>query len=232
MSGIDGGIGRDVEPWVRDSILALGGVYAPIGGGLLVYRGSRPGPEWHGHGYFARWLTMLVSGRPRKVRVYKHRWIHTATGETVHSRPPDDPRLVRFCTLIVVLRIWSWVSSSAGFHHRREMFEELENGCGSDRTVQRWTRRAMADGLAIQQAIRLSLIEESEPRPVERLFDGGLSPPDAVLNRRWKSSKNLKTLYRGYAMLLVAASKLAKHASCLLAGARRRCRNREKTFGL
>jgi len=232
MSGIHTESITEVEPWVRDSIFALGGIYSPNEQGVLVYTGSRPGPEWHGHGYFAKWLTMLVSGRATKVCVYKHRWIHTETGKTIHSRPPDDPVLVRFCTLIVVLRIWAWVSSSVGFYKRKEVFEGLETGCGSDRTVQRWTRRAVASGVAIQQAIRLSLIEESEPRPVERLFDGGLSPPDAVMNRRWKSSKTLSHLYLGYAMLLVASSKLAKHASYLLAGARRRCQTTEKTFGI
>lgn len=235
MRGIHtGGIAVDAEPWVRDSLFALGGIYTPYRNGAFVYEGRRPGEEWHGHGYFPKWITMLVSGLPTKVRVYKHRWIHTETGKTRHSRPPDDPVMVRFCTLVVVLRIWGWVSSLVGFHHRAEVFEGLESDCGSDRTVQRWTRDAMHNGIAVQQAIRLEIIEEKEPepRPVERLFYGGLSPPDAVDNRRWKSSKQINALYQGYAMLFVAARKLAKHASYLLAGARRRWPSAEKTFGI
>jgi hypothetical protein len=233
MYGIEaGGISEDVELWVRDSLFALGGVYTLRGDGTFVYEGIRPGEEWHGHGYFPKWLTMLVSGVPTRVRIYKHRWIHTETGKTMHSRPPDDPVMVRFCSLIVMLRIWGWVSSSVGFYNRTEVFEGLDTDCGSDRTVQRWTRDAMLNGIAVQQAIRLAIIEEREPRPVEKLFDGGLSPPDAVTKRRWKSSENLNTLYRGYAMLLVTARELAQHASYLLAGARRRMPNAEKTFGI
>jgi hypothetical protein len=233
MRGIHtGGIAGNAEPWVRDSLFALGGIYKPYRNGAFVYEGDRPGEKWHGHGYFPKWLTMLVFAQPVKVRIYKHRWIHTETGETTHSRPPDDPVMVRFCSLIVMLRIWGWVSSSVGFHQRTEVFEGLESDCGTDRTVQRWTRDAMLNGIDVQQAIRLAIIEEREPRPVEKLFDGGLSPPDAVTKRRWKSSQKLIKLYRGYGMLLVAASELAKHASYLLAGARRRMPNAEKTFGI
>jgi hypothetical protein len=86
--------------------------------------------------------------------------------------------------------------------------------------------------MEIQQAIRLMLIEESEPRPMERLFDGGLSPPDGFMKRRWKSPLLLQQLYVGYDMLLVAARKLLKHASILLAGARWRWAKKEKTFGI
>lgn len=222
----------DTGVWARDSLFAFGGIYEPLGNGEYIYRGERPGPEWYGHGYFPKTLTMLSKGQPGQIRLHKHRWINTVTGRTVHSRPPDDPVLIRFCTLIVVLRVWAWVNSSVGFCHRQEAFEALETGCGSDSTVQRWTARAMEEGMEIQQAIRLSLIEEAEPRPMESLFEGGLSPPDAVTHKRWKSPSNLETLWRGYAMLLVAARKLAKHASYLLAGARRRWPTTKVPFGI
>lgn len=137
----------------------------------------------------------------------------------------------RFVSLIVVLRIIGVLDSPRGFHNREDLCEGLE-ACGSDRTVQRWTARAMRDALQIQQAIRLAIIEEVEPRPVESLFVGGLSPPDAVTSRRWKSTINTETLWRAYAMLLVAASKLARHASYLLAEARRRCQAEKKPFGI
>ena len=175
---------------------------------------------------------MLMSGKPVTICVFKHRWKHKVTGKTCHSRPPDDPALVRFCTLIVMLRVYAVVSSELGFCNRAEAYEGLETDCGSDRTVQRWTARAMANGMEIQQAIRLMLIEESEPRPMERLFDGGLSPPGAVMRRRWKSPLRLQQLLTGYEMLLVTARRFLKHASILLAGARRRWSKMEKTFGI
>ena len=226
-----GGTGED-DKWIRDSLFVIGGIYLPLGGNRYAYVGTRPGPEWWGHGYFAKSLTTLKGGCPKKIVLFKHRWIDRERGVTVHSRPPDDPAYIRFCTLVVVLRVWACVNSVKGFHNREESFGNLWTGCGSDRTVQRWLSRAMHNSMKIQQAIRHCLIEESEPRPVEKLFEGGLSPPDGVLNRRWKSSKKISELYRAYAMLFVAARKLAQHASCLLAGAQRRMPMSEKTVGL
>ena len=226
-----GASGDGIGSWVCDSLFVAAGVYTALGDGVLVYTGARPGANWHGHGYFPKMLTMMKSGKPRKVKLFKHRWKDTITGGTVHDRPPDDPLLVRFCSLIVFLRVWAVISSEQGFHNREEVFEELESGCGSDRTVQRWTARCLDNAILIQQAIRLAIIEEVEPRPVESLFLGGLSPPHVVAQRRWKSPQKHKTLYRGYAMLLVTAKKLATHASYLLAGARRRWKGHQKTFG-
>ena len=110
--------------------------------------------------------------------------------------------------------------------------EYVYYGVASERTVQRWTSRARRDALWIQQAIRLSIIEEAEPRPVESLFEGGLSPPDAVMKRRWRSPADVETLWRAYEMLLVACGKLARHASSLLAGARRRWPTEQAPFGI
>lgn len=223
--------GVDSE-WIRDSLFVFGGVYQPLGNGKFLYYGERPGTDWHGHGYFPKMLTVLRGGLPQTIEIYKHRWRNQITGGTIHSRPDDDPVLVRYCTLVMFLRVWAWINSSVGFHNRSEVYEELEDGCGSYRTVQRWAARLFENAMEIQQAIRLSIIEESEPRPMERLFAGGLSPPDAVKNKRQSTPQKHTLLWRGYAMLLVAARKLAKHASYLLAGARRRWSKAEKTFGL
>lgn len=232
MVGTEGGAsGAGCDRWVRDSLFVAAGVYTVLGDGVLVYSGIRPGADWHGHGFFPKTLTMLRNGMPRKVKLLKHRWKDTVSGITAHDRPREDPVFVRFCSLVVFLRVWAVISSEKGFHNREELFEGLESGCGSDRTVQRWTARCMENAMLIQQAIRLVIIEEVEPRPVESLFVGGLSPPHDVAQRRWKSPQNFNSLYRGYAMLLVTANKLATHASFLLAGARRRWPGPEKTFG-
>lgn len=223
MLGMVGGGRPDsgCEDWIQDSLFALGGVYTETGDGEYLYIGQRPGSGWHGHGYFSKKLWMLRSGIPVLVRLRKHRWRLAGTYTTCHSRPPDDPVLLRFCTLIVVLRVWSWISSEVGFHSRSEILEDLDD-CGTDRSVQRWASRAISNASEIQQSIRFSIIEKVEPRPVESLYKGGLSPPDAVMGRRWRSPADVEALWRAYAMLFVAAKKLAKHASILLAEAQRR----------
>lgn len=220
-------------PWAGNSLFVLCGIYTPLKGGRFIYYGERPGENWYGHGYFPKTLTILRKGRPEEIELYKHRWKDRETGVTVHSSPPDDPAYVRCCSLIVVLRIWSFINSDKGIHNREEVFPSLWKSSGSSsRTVQRWTKRAIENSMEIQQAIRHVLIDESEPRPVEGLFDGGLSPPDGVSNRRWKSSIKLSELYRAYTMLFVASREHAQHASYLLAGAQRRMPKQEKTFGL
>ncbi len=226
-------VDESTAPWAGNSLFILCGIYTQLGGGRYLYYGERPGDNWYGHGYFSKGLMVLRDGHPEGIELYKHRWIDRETGVTVHSSPPDDPSYVRCCSLIVVLRIWSFISSGKGIHKREEAFPGLWRCIGSSsRTVQRWTKRSFENSMAIQQAIRHCLIDESEPRPFERLFEGDLSPPDGVTNRRWKSSQNLFELYRAYAMLFVAARELAEHASNLLAGAQRRMPKQQKTFGL
>lgn len=210
--------------WCRDSVYALSGLYWRRPDGHWQYNGERPGSDWHSHGYFGRRLVVLRGGEGRRIIVYKQRWRQVGTTTTCHSRPPDDPRLLRYCTLIVVLRLWGWVRGAMGLHNREDLYPELES-LGSDRTAQRWMRRALGQALEIEQAIRLAIIGKSEPRPMERLFEGGLSPPRELLCHHWQDNSATETLWRSLAMLLVAARKLGTHTSLLLAEARRRMFN-------
>jgi hypothetical protein len=209
------------DPWILDggSELALGYVFRSDGS--LQYDGVRPGVGWDAHGWFSKRQVRLRRGHPVWFVIHKRRWLLRGTQTTCHSRPLDDGFSSAFVSILMTLRIVGVIDSPVGFHRRAEVHEGLEE-VGSDRTVQRWVARAQAHAIEIQQAIRLALIEEAEPRPVESLFEGGLSPPDAVTSRRWLSPAKLTLLWRGYAMLLVGARQLAKHASYLLAEARRR----------
>lgn len=101
---------------------------------------------------------------------------------------------------------------------------------GSDRTVQRWMQRAKIFALHTQQAIRLCVLERSEPRPKERLFDGGLSPPRGYMIDRCKNPTAAETLWRAFAMLIRATSELGLNASILLAEAKRRCSRPKDSF--
>ncbi len=202
---------------------ALGYTFRSDGG--LQFDGERPGPQWHAHGWMWKWQCRLRKGHVAWVVVYKRRWRLKGTNRTCHSRPLDDGICSSFVSIIVALRIIGVIDSPVGFHGRDEVLEALTEGAGSDRTVQRWVARAQGEAMSIQQAIRLVIIEEVEPRPVESLFRGGLSPPIAVASRRWHSPRSIFVLWNAYAMLLLASSKLAKPATYLLAEARRRCQS-------
>jgi hypothetical protein len=222
-----------IEDLVRDSLLTLSGVYERRPDGSLQFSGRRPAGGWHGHGWLSKTITVLVGGTPRKVLLHKHRWLLVGTTTTCHSRPPDDPRLLRFCTLIVVLRVWAFINSMVGFHSRTEVLPDLGEGhAGSDRSVQRWTGRMLASALEIQQAIRAAILSmrRSEPRPEEDWFRGGLSPPPRVAGRCWTSPTQHQTLWRAFAMLFVGAKELGTDVSLLLAEARRRLHTQDDSL--
>ena len=221
--------GAGLRPAERDSLCAVAGVYAQrhVSGGLQ-YDGERPGPDWHAHGYFPKGLWMLRRGRLVFRSVWKRRWRLIGTNTTCHSRPPDDPVFVHFCTLIVVLKLWAWLSSGVGLHYRQQPIDPIPRG--STRTVQRWLRRALSRSEDIQQAIRLAVIERSEPRPVERLFPRGLSPPQELVGRGWKDPSSVTTLWRALRILFHGSKALSIPLTVLLAEARGRWSGHDLPF--
>ncbi len=205
----------------RDSLYVVGREYVQRPDGALQYDGARPGAGWHAHGYFAVGLWVLAQGVVRRVVLYKRRWFEPALRVTCHSRPPDDPLGARSSTLVVFLALWAWLSSDAGLHRHDPVFPDID-GCGSRRTVQRWLARVRPYAMAIQQAIRLAVIERSEPRPVERLFPQGLSPPRGLLRRRWKDPRPVGRLWRALVIAIQGSLATSTPLSILLAEARGR----------
>jgi hypothetical protein len=207
--------------WCRDSLCRVSGLYRRRPDGDLQYDGERPGSGWHAHGYFPRWLWLLLDGAAERVRVWKRRWLLAGTTRTCHSRPPDDPPRMRSCTLVVALVLWSWLAGEAGLHGCTPVLPDLgERPCS--RTAQRWLARARPNALQIQQAVRSAVIERSEPRPVERLFPRGLPPPPGLLRRRWQDPPLVASLWRALALALHGASALLLPVTLLLAEARGR----------
>lgn len=204
-----------------NSLVLVGGGYVVTEDGQLEYAGERPGRGWHGHGWFERWLWILVDGVPQRQRLRKHRWILVGTTTTMHSRPPDEWGAVHFCLLIVLLKLWPWLSGSDGLHNTSDLSHKLAER-PSTRTMQRWLERLCAQSMELQQAIRSALIERCEPRPVEQLFPRGLSPPESLTRRRWKEPEPVSQLHRALTMLFAGAVKLSIPTAALLAEARRR----------
>lgn len=207
---------------VQGSLLAVSGLYRVRSNGDLQYDGVRPDDGWDAHGYFSRQLWMLVEGRPIRRRLWKRRWLSLDEGRTCHSRPPEDIPSLRSCTVIVVLKLWALLDSAAGLHTSPEVLPALE-GHVSPRTTSRWIRRALPRALELQQAVRRAVIERCEPRPIERLFPAGLSPPRGLQCRRWRDPSAVATLWRAFAVLLAGAIELSVPAALLLAEARGRC---------
>jgi hypothetical protein len=185
----------------------------------------------HAHGYFERQLWMLERG-PRLVRkrIWKRRWLDPAVRATCHSRPPDDAASVWSCTLIIALRLWSWLDSGRGLHNAQEVVPVLEEH-PSERTVGRWLARAAHRAPDLVQTIRSAVIERSEPRPVEHLFPSGLSPPEKLLRRRWRrGAQEIGQLWQAFAWLFGGATELSVSPALLLAEARGRRGTTETTF--
>lgn len=199
-----------------EGLLATTSLYVEEDDGRLVFRGERPGPEWHAHGLFARMLWTLIAGRLVRITVHKQRWRHVKTGKTCHSRPPDDLASVWFCSLVVVIALWGWVSGDAGVH-RHERVAEAVALRPSPRTLQRWLSRALEHADETAMAVRRALLERSEPQPRDSYAGGERSPP-----KRWGGSRAVSTLHECLSLLYEGAVALDVHISTLLAEARRR----------
>jgi len=213
---------------ICDGLSVLSSMYEQHPDGSLKYNGTRPGTEWHGHGYFPRKIRTLQAGALKTVKVWKHRWIHVKTGQTQHSRPPDDIASVWFCSLIVVLSLHSYIESEQGIYNREIPLEALEDS-PSERTIQRWMQRALSQSDQSMQALRRAVIERSEPRPVENIVRGGLSPPHLPRQRYWKQPTRVSFIRSGFTFLFAGAQYFDLPISILLAEARGRLLS-EKTW--
>ena len=211
---------EEIREAAGSSLFLVGRIYERRSDGDLKFCGVRPGPGWQGHGYFPRRLWVLEGGQLRRCRLWKRRWRHPAQG-TCHSRPPDDLGRLSVCALAFVLALFGWLSGPGGVHTHEPVFPDL-GSTPSPRTAQRWLARTLPQALATQQAIRLAVIERCEPRPVESLFPSGLSPPEGFSRRRWRDPPQAAILWRAFALLLGAASRLGTPAALLLAEARGR----------
>lgn len=203
-----------------------------IGGGLasgyeragaaLRWRGERPGPGWHGHGWLPRKLTVFDGVALRSVRVYRHRWIRVGTTNTELARCPDEIPRLWFAATVVVLVLWAWLGGAHGVHTAEPIHVALLER-PSARTAQRWLARALPRAGVIEQGLRTAILdEESEPWPAERMFPAGLPPPETLRRRPWADPEEVCRLYRGLLWVVGGAVRLCRSVPVLLARARGR----------
>jgi hypothetical protein len=196
------------------------GIYERRADGALVFRGERPGDDWDAHGFFQRWLHTLVDGVRVRERLLKQRWRHVS-GSTCHSRPPDDVAQIHFCTVVVILCLWTWLVSGGGAEKYNDVFPSLSER-PSRRTVQRWMQRALTHAVSTHQFFRLAAIERGEPRPMKRLFPSGLAPPGNEDRRRWRDPAVVEALRGGLEIVVDGAVSFCVPLALLLAEARGR----------
>lgn len=224
--------GEQLRAWVLSSLhLAAPHLYQRRPNGDLQYDGTRPGSDWHAHGYFPRMLFVLDLGRVVRILLWKRRWKRIGTTHTQHSRPPDDAASVWSCLLIVVAVLWACLDSAHGLVHREhhEVLPGLSEHV-SVRTKQRWLDRALRHASESHQAVRTAVIERSEPRPVEKLFPGGLPPPEGLRRRPWRDLPTIVQVWQTLARLMGGAVKLETPVAILLAEARGRLGNPQDRF--
>ena len=195
--------------------------YRPGPEGTLRFEGSRPGPGWHRHDWRARRLRVVGDAGVREVLIQRRRWRFFGTTTTRQDRSPDEAGGIRSTLLVVVLKLASWLLSGEGLHVYDEIVPVLD-AVGCRRTVQRWQQRIFPDAARVQGALRTAVVERSEPQPIERLFPGGLSPPEAIRRRRWKDPEATYRLAMGLAFLVHGAQALSTSATVLLAEAQAR----------
>lgn len=126
---------------------------------------------------------------------------------------------------MVFLKVLAWLNATVGLHRYDELIPALE-AAGSRRTVQRWVARLLAEADRWQGALRIAVIERSEPRPVERLFPSGLSPPESLRRRRWQKPQAIYSLWTGLSFLVQSAVAMKCSITALLVEARRRLETR------
>ncbi len=197
------------------------GAYASRADGAWLYEEERPGPGWHRHDWKPRRLVVLTDSGVTMATVLRRRWRLHGTTTTRLDRSPDEVGRRHVVLLVLLVKLWAWLSSGLGVHAYEEFHPALE-GHGSRRTVQRWLRAVLPDAVRLQQALRTAVIERFEPQPVERLFPGGLSPPDGIRRRRWKDPERIYALATGLVFLHRGAEAGAASLTVLLALARRR----------
>lgn len=210
-----------IRPVVVASVSWTLGRYRRLGEGVYAFDGERPGPRWHAHGWFARFLFILTIHRLERIVLRKRRWRDPTTGQTRSSRSPAECGAVSFSALVIVVALWRWLDGEAGLLHRDGPLQAAWQRV-SGRTVQRWKARAQRWAMEFQQAVRRALIERSEPRPLELLSSSGLSPPAGLGCRHRADPHAAVVLWRGLALVLGGAIELDVPATLLLAEARGR----------
>ena len=195
----------------------VGRTYTRGPAGVLRYESTRPGAGWDRHDWRPRMEWLTDDRGCRLVVIERRRWLRRGTTDTHQDRCPDEVGRFSAVLLTILLNLAAYLLSGRGLLHDREL---LPRPVPVDlRTIFRWFHRLLPDAATVQGALRTAAVERCEPQPIERLFPGGLSPPEAVRRRRWKDPEGAYRLATGLAFLVDGADALGISATVLLAEA-------------
>ncbi len=190
--------------------------------GVLHWPGDRPGAGWHAHDWLERGVRVFDGERLVEHRVRRQRWRKVGTTVTQLSRCPDERGDLAFSAVVITLTLWAWLAGERGVLHMAPVHQSLLLR-PSARTAQRWLARALPGSAWSEQALRATILEVGcEPWPAERLFPGGLPPPEGLRRRRWADPEGVSRLYRGLLWLVGGAVRMNHTIPFLLAKARGR----------
>lgn len=157
--------------------------------------------------------------------IWRRRWRLAGTTTTSQDRCPDEIPQLQATLLVVFLKVLAWLNATVGLHRYDEVHPALE-AVGSRRTVQRWVARLCPEADRWQGALRIAVIERFEPRPVERMFPSGLSPPASLRCRRWQKPQAIYSLWTGLSFLVRGSVAMNCSITALLVEAQRRLETR------
>ncbi len=235
---------------INNDLLFPAGIRIAQSGKCIYIKGKRPETcancrnqgQWpiYIHGSFIRWLITIKHGKLVRIQLCKPRWQCQHCGSTCHTRSSCEIPRIQVCSLTFILILWLCIR-----HGREKALDLLSSVPTADeikkcpilpdiRSIARWHQRACKVSHNTQHYIRKTVVEMSEPSPVEILFRSGLSPPETSLNRTWKQIRRVTRLYSAVEMIRRFCAKPERRntpgISILLAKAHGRADKRQQQF--
>ncbi len=109
------------------------GAYTIGADGVWLYEAGRPGPGWHKPDWKPRRVVVFTDGGVVLPTVLRRRWRLHGTTTTRLDRSPDEVGRRHVVLLVLLLKVWAWLSSDEGVHVYEEQHPALE-AHGSRRT--------------------------------------------------------------------------------------------------
>ncbi len=153
---------------------------------------------FYAHGRFKRVLNTLKRLTITKIKVWKNRWLCLDCNRTMSTGPPDVLPYIPNCTLIIIALLWGYLNGNVGIENC--ISPEFE-GAASPRTVTRYLNRAKAISKETNQVIKEVLIKKKGPKPWDKIFAKGLSPPEKFTKCKHEAESAIN-LWHTLAMML------------------------------